>query len=95
MKTSYRPVSCDFYDELLDLATRKENIKIVVFNSNDTLDSFYGVIHDVYTKNGEEFISIGDFSPVRLDRIITYNGKPGPNFSEYESRGDLCHECKE
>ena len=95
MNKSYLPVSCDFHDELLLLATKKETVKIVVFNKEETLDSLEGVIKDVYTSNKEEFVQIGEHPPVRLDRIITYNGKPGPDFDDYESRGDFCHECKE
>ncbi len=95
MKTPYRPVSCDFHDELLALVTRKEKVKVVIFNNKGTLDSISGLIVDVYTKNGEEFLQIENQKPIRLDKIITYNGKPGPSFEIYEDMGNFCHDCKE
>jgi len=95
MKTPYLPVSCDFHDELLALASRKEKVKVFIFNKKGTLDSISGLIIDVFTKNREEFLQIDTFTPIRLDKIITYNGKPGPSYEIYQSMGDFCHDCKE
>lgn len=95
MDKTYLPVSCDFHDELLDLATRKTKVKITMFNTQETLDTQEGIIKNVFTKDKEEFLVIDEYPPVRLDRIVTCNGKPGPDFDRYESFGYLCHECKE
>ena len=94
MKDSYLPVSCDFHDELLGLATKKERIKVYIFNEKGTLDEISGIIKDVYTKMGEEFLLIESQSPIRLDKIVTYNGKPGPNYDRLEEMDHDCHECK-
>ena len=94
MTDKYIPVSCDFHDEMLSMATKKEAIKIHVFNDEGTLDSFSGTVMDVYTKDGEEFLVIGNSDPVRLDKIIVYNGKPGPDYERLERMDLDCHECK-
>jgi Rho-binding antiterminator len=94
MKDRYIPVSCDFHDEMIALATRKEPVKIFVFNEEGTLDGLSGIIEDVYTHNGEEFILIENNKPVRLDKIITWNGKPGPDYDRLEKMDHDCHECK-
>jgi hypothetical protein len=31
---------------------------------------------------------------VRLDRIITINGKPGPAFDEYDNYANACLSCQ-
>ena len=31
---------------------------------------------------------------VRVDRIIVYNGKPGPAFDEYQAFANECLSCK-
>ncbi|MBR9999057.1 MAG: hypothetical protein KFF73_08805 [Cyclobacteriaceae bacterium] len=94
MKDQYIPVSCDFHDELILLANRKETVKIFVFNDKGTLDSLSGVVEDVYTKNGEEFLRVEKNMPIRLDKIITFNGKPGPDYDSLEKMDQDCHECK-
>lgn len=94
MKDAYLPVSCDFHDEFLALATRKEKVKVYIFNSRGTLDGFSGIITDVFTKNREEFLKIDNYPPIRLDKIITYNGKPGPDYARLEEMDHHCHECK-
>ena len=94
MTDKYMPVSYDFHHELLSMATQKEAIKIHVFNAEGTLDSFSGTVKDVYTQNGEEFLLIGNNDPVRLDKIIVYNGKPGPDYDRLERMDLDCHECK-
>jgi Rho-binding antiterminator len=94
MRDKYIPVSCDFHDELTTLATLSEPVKIFVFNEEGTLDSITGIIEDVYTRNGEEFLLVNNNKPVRLDKIITLNGKPGPDYDRLEKMDQDCHECK-
>jgi Rho-binding antiterminator len=93
MGDKYIPVSCDFHDEMIVLATYKKPVKLFVFNEEGTLDGLTGIIEDVYTRNGEEFLLINN-NPVRLDKIITWNGKPGPDYGRLEEMDQDCHECK-
>jgi hypothetical protein len=37
---------------------------------------------------------LSDDDYVRLDRIITINGKPGPAFDEYDNYANGCLSCK-
>ena len=94
MTDKYIPVSCEFHDELTTLATRREPVKIFVFNEKGTLDAISGNIEDIYTRNGEEFLLVKNNKQVRLDKIITLNGKPGPDYDRLEKMDHDCHECK-
>jgi transcriptional antiterminator Rof (Rho-off) len=44
MKDSYLPVSCDFYDELLAIATKKKKVKVYIFNRKGSLNEISGEI---------------------------------------------------
>lgn len=89
---SYLPVSCDFYDELTLLSVKKKPTKIFYFQVDNEIGEESGLITDIVTRNKEEYVVCGD-GEVRLDKIITYNGRPGPAFDEYDSYANACLNC--
>ena len=94
MTTKYSPVDQWFY-ELID-SFKKENavIKIHYFGSENELNVANGSIKGVImNKKHEEFLALNSGYNVRLDRIITLNGRPGPAFDEYDSYALACLDC--
>ena len=75
MEKTYKPISCDYYDILLDFATKKQEVSIVLTSEegNDPME-FSDIIIDVFTKKGEEFMNLKSGNTYRLDRIISVNG---------------------
>ncbi|PWJ42567.1 hypothetical protein [Sediminitomix flava] len=92
-KESYLPVGCDFYDELTALSFKKENLKIFFFNEKNEVDEAKGLLTDILTLQKEEFAQVGD-QKVRLDKMITINGRPGPAYEEYDSYANACLSCQ-
>ncbi|HFA47511.1 MAG TPA: hypothetical protein ENJ95_00680 [Bacteroidetes bacterium] len=68
----YRPISCDYYDELTLLAIRKTECPII-YQNNGTAATVMAIIRDIYTRNGEEFLLLSNGQEIRLDRIISVN----------------------
>ncbi len=66
----YTPISCDFHSLFEHYATLKEVVKLVLTDSKEEK----GVITDVYTKKGEEFIVLDQSEHIRLDRVKSING---------------------
>jgi transcriptional antiterminator Rof (Rho-off) len=62
---TYQPISCDFYDVLINFSVQK---KVVAAILNDDNHPIVGLIVDVYTKDKEEFAVINE-KHVRLDNI--------------------------
>ena len=91
MLQQYVPVSCDFYDEVALHATEKTTGKIHYFKSLEekVLASSSGPVLDIVTENKVEYL-ITRQEKIRLDRIVSIFGKPGPAFEIYQSFGNSC-----
>lgn len=70
----YQPISCDYHDELTLLAVRKKNCTIVYQHESGT-NTVHGVIKDIYTRNKEEFLLLSGGQEIRLDRLVSVDGK--------------------
>jgi Rho-binding antiterminator len=68
--TPYIPIDCNMYDVLLAKATLKK-LCIIVFRTNEKINSLTATIVDVYTKAKEEFMQLSDGTVIRLDKIIS------------------------
>jgi len=68
--------------------------KIFYFNNDQVVDSFEGQIVSLEEVDGNGmFILLNPHHQIRLDRIITIFGKPGPAFDEYDSFANQCLAC--
>ena len=78
---SYIPISCSFYDELEALATlRKE--AIILFREHDGVKTIEarGKIKDFFIREGAEFLLLDTGLEIRLDYLISVNGKVMGNY---------------
>jgi Rho-binding antiterminator len=69
----YRPISCDYHDELEAAAMHKERVDLE-FELEGVTQRERGVVDDVYTADGAEFIRFRTDSSaleIRLDHIIS------------------------
>ena len=76
----YQPINCDYYDELVLLAMRKKEVEIVYQAGEQKITSLRGVIRDIFTKNKEEFVVLETGLHIRLDYLISVDGKAVPKF---------------
>ncbi|MEM9885109.1 MAG: hypothetical protein AAF849_04390 [Bacteroidota bacterium] len=75
MKTStYKAISCDFYDILEASATLKKECIINFFNANGEEQQLVSRIINLFTKDKEEFMELEHRELIRLDRIISVDG---------------------
>ena len=77
---AYRPISCNFYDELEAIATLKQQASIHYRQTDGTSAIAEGKITNLYTKNKEEFLELDTGFVLRLDYLISVNGKPLANY---------------
>jgi len=73
IKKSYRPVSCDFIDQVEILALRKKSVRITYSDSND-VSQISDVIATWYTKEKVEYLQTTSGIHIRMDDIIDING---------------------
>jgi len=70
----YKPVSCDWHDELEAAAMHKTEV-ILEVDTDGTRGTQRGRISDVFSREGEEFARLenGDgTAEIRLDRIVGF-----------------------
>lgn len=94
MKTiDFTPVYPHYYDIFAE-SQDKESARVIYFGEGITLEEVIGKITGI-TKNeyNEEHMTFENGSAVRIDRIISINGKPGPAFDEYNNLGMACMDC--
>lgn len=76
MEQPYIPIDCSRHDELLALATLRSHCVLEIALADGTSTELAGVIEDVYTEAGAEYLRLRQGTIVRLDRIRALNGHP-------------------
>jgi Rho-binding antiterminator len=74
----YVPISCSVHDELLALATLRRECELTVEAGEGAAERVHGVIADVYSRGGAEYLELRDGRTFRLDRIVALDGRPVP-----------------
>ncbi|MBE9181979.1 hypothetical protein IQ268_25760 [Oculatella sp. LEGE 06141] len=72
----YTLISCDFHDELEALATLRQTCQILYRNEVNEQVETNSRIADVYAFNKADYLKLDDGTEIRLDHIISVNGKP-------------------
>lgn len=91
---SFTPVSYDFRD-VLD-AELKNGItgKIFFWSPDSQVDEQIGRITEIADRAADGiFVVLDNGGSVRIDRIITLFGKPGPGYEAYDSFANQCLSC--
>jgi Rho-binding antiterminator len=76
MPTDYRPINCNYYDELEAIATLRKRVPIIYESKNGPITVEGVGIRDLYTKDKEEFLVLTNGQTIRLDFLIEVDGKP-------------------
>jgi hypothetical protein len=94
MYDNYSPVDPDFYDAIENVKEIGAPVLVHYFSQENQLNDARGTIKGVVRNaEHEEFLVLDSCDNVRLDRIITLNGRPGPAFDEYDSYSLACLDC--
>ena len=89
----FSPVHPDYYDLFSD-EQEKELSRVFYFDNGSDVEEVKGKIINLIKKNDfEEYLRFDSGDEVRIDRIITVNGKPGPAYDEYDAYALACLNC--
>jgi hypothetical protein len=90
----YLPVPYDFREVLSEQVSKGTTGKVFFWSASEQVDEQLGTIVAVEEKEGEGiFAAFHDGARVRIDRIITLFGKPGPGFEAYDAFANQCLAC--
>jgi Rho-binding antiterminator len=79
MDRPYIPISCAVHDELLALATLRQECEIIVVLAEGHAERIRGLITDVYSRGGIEYLQLPNGGIFRLDQIQALNDQPIPS----------------
>ncbi len=94
MLEKFLPVAPEYIEQIENTISKKETVSVNYFENEINFENNKGkLIRVVTNENNEEFLLFEDGFKVRVDRIITINGKPGPAYDEYDSFALACLDC--
>lgn len=93
MKTDFTPVFPIYYDVFSE-EQKKSFCKVYYFGIGTHVEEAQGKIIQLVKKGSiEEYLVFDTGDEVRIDRIISINGKPGPAYDEYDAYSLACLDC--
>lgn len=90
IKDSYLPVPWDFREVLDDVMRAGKDGVIYYFTSEPEMEKAEGKIVSLETTADGEFLITSHSHMVRLDKIVTLYGKPGPSYHIYDGYANVC-----
>ncbi|HPD53898.1 MAG: hypothetical protein ACO1G7_08240 [Bacteroidota bacterium] len=76
MQRPYQPIDCSLLDELEWLAMRRQPVLLSYRDEQDEEIHGVALIQDWYASQGIEYLVLGDGSVIRMDQLMSLNGKP-------------------
>ncbi len=94
-KDSYLPVDPDFV-EIVDkaIAANKKG-KVHYFDTTGNVNTCEGLLTALTKQDKGTFLEIDKTHRVRLDKIITLLGRPGPAYDTYDRYANACLACED
>lgn len=70
----YNPISNDFFDQL-QVAIQRKIPSTIIYMDETEKQSIKGLVQELVIIEGKEFLVLTTKQKIRLDSIITFNGK--------------------
>ena len=90
---TFTPVAFEYYEILEEHQQKQTDAVIHYFKGEKEIESATGKILEILKQEDGDFILLSSDEKVRLDKIITIYGRPGPAFDLYDSYGNSCMDC--
>jgi len=72
----YNPISCEFFDQLNVAMQRKIPSTIIYLKDNEIKkETIKGIVKTMEVIDGIEFMVLDSNMKIRLDTVLTFNGK--------------------
>jgi len=91
---TYTPVAYEYREVIQEQIARHARGKIFFWSTGQNIDEAAGEAVKLEEVPGKGiFIVLDSGAQIRIDRIITFFGKPGPAFDEYDAFANQCLAC--
>lgn len=94
MQSKYTPIDPDYFDIVENEILKNKHSKIFYFDQKNQVEEESGKIEEMVSVNNfEKYLLLNTAKRIRMDKIITINGIPGPAYDEYDKFALACLEC--
>jgi hypothetical protein len=90
----YLHVDPDFNEIIASVVAKIPNGKVHFFTAKSQVGLAEGDIGTIEKSDSGQYLVVGD-DKVRLDKIITFLGRPGPAYDEYDRYANVCFTCED
>lgn len=91
---TYTPVPYEFREVLEEQIGNRKSGKVFFWSADEKVDEQSGTVIRLDERPGEGLFAVFESGiSVRIDRIITLFGKPGPGFEAYDAFANQCLSC--
>lgn len=90
----YLPVDPDFNELISERAAKIPSGKVHYFMPDKKIGMAEGKIGSIEKVADGQFLKVNK-ERVRLDKIITFLGRPGPAYEEYDRYANVCLTCED
>ncbi|MEQ8474434.1 MAG: hypothetical protein RIC35_24770 [Marinoscillum sp.] len=91
---NYLPVDPDFIDKAQRLIELSKAGKVHYYDSKGQIELSDGTLINLIKDNFARYLEMANGEKIRLDKIITILGSPGPSFENYERFANACLSCE-
>ncbi|MEQ9297355.1 MAG: hypothetical protein RIF33_02280 [Cyclobacteriaceae bacterium] len=91
----FTPVDPDFSEIVRDTQKAVKSGKVHFFNPADQVDDTSGHVINLEKSRRGEFLVLNTGMKVRLDKVITLFGRPGPAYDRYDAFANACLACED
>lgn len=90
---TFSPVDPEFITILQEKISAHTSGKVFFFGTKGEVAEADGQITELVQSEKGKFANVGD-ALVRIDKIITLFGRPGPAYDEYDRYANACLTCE-
>lgn len=91
----FTPVDPDFKEIIRGTQKASQSGKVHFFNPTNQVDDTSGHIVSLEKSKLGEFLVLNTGAKVRLDKVITLFGRPGPAYDQYDAFANACLACED
>lgn len=95
VRDSYLAIDPEVKEMIEKFCQQNETAKIHYFDTSGEVSDIIGSPEKIVTNEAGVFLIIKNDSKIRLDKIITYGGKPGPAYDQYDYFANVCLACED
>lgn len=90
----YLPIDPDFLEIIIESIKERKSGKTHYFDSGNKIELAEGKLDELIQLNSGRYLKI-EGTLVRLDKIITLLGRPGPSYDAYDRYANVCLTCED